>query len=607
VLSVDASETILETVDRLKELLRANDEAREEWPGDLLERLGASGDGPHEPAVSAPSTRGAAHPHVRSVVDQCDEVMRTIDARRGPEAPLSSGDWRTLGRALGTLGQVSGFAGVTSVCNGVQTLVTLCESSSEEGAPPPLGWEAFRKQYRDVVGVLSSRPETAPASIRPRGRTVSLRPPTPAVQPSRAPQAPARAPAPQRSVRVDHEKLDVLMGAIGELLVAKNALPVLVSRVRGSDSQAGKEIKATVDRIAHIADDLQDAMRQIRMMPISSAFQRFPRMIRDLARSENKQVQLIISGDETELDKTVLEAIGDPLMHLVRNAVDHGIELPADRLAHGKPAMGTVGLEVLKEGANVVIRISDDGRGMDPARLRAKALEKGLLSEADAAGLSDKRALELIFLPGFSTAEVVTDISGRGVGMDVVQSNIRQLHGTVAIASDIGRGTVMLITLPSSLMVSKGMLVECANEKYVLPIEGVREMVKLRKDEIRQFRGVALANVRGSVCAVYSLARLLGLEERGGEDVLSFAGEEASAAIVSTSGGEIAVVVDRLVAEIDVLVKPLAGGLDRLALFQGATILGDGSVALILDVRRLDALVGGVPRDEPAVELAAAS
>jgi two-component system chemotaxis sensor kinase CheA len=462
--------------------------------------------------------------------------------------------------------------------------------------------------------VVEDPPEAAAArpSIRYKARTVSLRPSRPSPRLSRAPQgpAPAAAPAgtaPAHSVRVDQEKLDTLMGAIGELLVAKNALPVLIARIGGSAGQAGKEIKATVDRIAHITDDLQDAMRQIRMMPIRSVSQRFPRMIRDLARSQSKQVQLIISGDEIELDKTVLEHIGDPLVHLVRNAVDHGLEPPDQRLARGKPEMGTVGFTALKEGSHVVIRISDDGRGMSPERLRAKAVEKGLLSQAEAAELSDKRALELILLPGLSTAEVVTDISGRGVGMDVVQSNIRQLHGTIAITSEPGHGSAISIKLPTSLMVSKGMLVECGSEQYVLPIEGVREMVKFRCDQVRRFRDVAMMSVRGTICPVYSLGRLLGLEQKGGTDGALFDAEEASAAIVSTQTGDIAVVVDRLVAEIDVIVKPLSGGLDKLMLFQGATILGDGSVALIIDVRRLDALTALDGARDPGAAAVAAS
>jgi two-component system chemotaxis sensor kinase CheA len=394
---------------------------------------------------------------------------------------------------------------------------------------------------------------------------------------------------------VDQEKLDRMMRAIGELLVAKNALPVLATRVRtAAGNVASKEIEETGVRIAHIADDLQDAMRQIRMMPVRSVFQRFPRMIRDLARSENKQIQLIISGEETELDKTVIELIGDPLVHLVRNAVDHGIELPEVRLAQGKPEMGTIGLEVLTEGSNVVIRITDDGRGMDPQRLRAKAIEKGILTPTDAAALSDTRALELIFHAGLSTAEKVTSVSGRGVGMDVVKSNVLQLHGTISVASELGRGSKVSIKLPSSLMVTKGIVVQCASDQYVLPIEGINEMVKLRRDQIRQHRELAMASIRGTIYPVFSLAALLGLGERRSV-VGESQPEETNAAIVSTGRGNIAVVVDRLIAEIDVIVKPLSQGLNQLQVFQGATILGDGSVALIIDTARLDSLIGVDP------------
>jgi len=301
---------------------------------------------------------------------------------------------------------------------------------------------------------------------------------------------------------------------------------------------------------------------------------------------------LIISGDDTELDKTVLELIGDPLVHLVRNAVDHGIELPETRLPLGKPEMGTVGLEVLKEGSNVVIRISDDGRGMDPQRLRAKAVEKGLLTKDEAAALSDKRALDLIFKAGFSTAEKVTDVSGRGVGMDVVQSNVRQLRGTITVTSDLDRGSVMSIKLPSSLMVSKGILVQCAADQYVLPIEGIREMVKISPQQIRGYGALAMTNIRGAICPVFSLATLFGHNPTGNvSDVLSRV-DELNAAIVTTRRGDIAFVVDRLIAEIDVVVKPLSEGLDKMQVFQGATILGDGSIALIIDAAQLDTLIG---------------
>ena len=586
-------EALLETVDWLKLLIRTFGAVSSKWPTELLMKLSEQSGAPRGAAQLAPSNSEAAQTQMVSVAKQCDQVVRAIHADYSPSAPPSSGEWKMLSRALATLGKAATFEGAAGIAAQVGSLVSICESGSlqEMGTPP--AWDDFRAKYHDMSCGLVSRSIAPSPSIRYKGRTVSIRPSRAPAEVPQATQVAAATPTAPRSVRVDQAKLDQMMRAVGELLVAKNSLPVLAERVRTAASHtASKEIKETGDRIAHIADDLQDAMRQIRMMPIRSVFQRFPRMIRDLARSENKQVQLIISGDETELDKTVLELIGDPLVHLVRNAIDHGIELPDVRLAQGKPEMGTVGLEVLKEGSNVVIRISDDGRGMDATRLRAKAVEKGLLTEQAAAELSDKRALDLIFKAGFSTADKVTDVSGRGVGMDVVQSNVRQLRGTIAVSSELGQGSVMSITLPSTLMVSKGILVQSASDQYVLPIEGIREMVKIQPEQIRGYGDLAMTNIRGAICPVYSLATLLGRNNTSdGRDGLLH-GHELNAAIVATRRGDIAFVVDRLIAEIDVIVKPLGEGLDKLQVFQGATILGDGSVALIIDAAQLDTLIG---------------
>lgn len=469
----------------------------------------------------------------------------------------------------------------------------------------------------DLLSRLSTDDaEPASSATRASGRTVSLRPqkqPTQCPEPVRAgPAATTASAATQRSVRVDYAKLDRLMRAVGELLVVNNSLPVLAAHAWALDCPPlAKEIKETGELLAHIADDLQDAMRQVQMTPIRSVFQRFPRLIRDLSHTQGKQIQLIIAGEETELDRTILERIADPLVHLVRNAVDHGIEMPDVRSAAGKSPVGTVGLEVLKEGSYITLRISDDGRGIDPQKLRAKAVEKGLLSENEAHALSDEGALDLIFLPGFSTAEKVTDISGRGVGMDVVQSNIRDLHGTINVASEVGRGTVLSLKLPASLMVSKGILFECANEHYLLPIEAVREMVKIQSEQVHDFQGMSSVSVRGTVYPIFWLARLLGFVSAPQSSEPTNTQEEVNTAIVSTRTGEVALVVDRFVSEIDVIAKPLAEGLDPLRVFQGATILGDGSVALILEPNRLDALVASQRerRDAtlPSSALAAAS
>jgi two-component system chemotaxis sensor kinase CheA len=383
------------------------------------------------------------------------------------------------------------------------------------------------------------------------------------------------------------------MQTVGELLVARNALPVLAKRLDEEKSAAAKDLKEASDRISHISADLQDTVMSVRMMPIRTVFQRFPRMIRDLARAENKLVQLIISGEETELDKTVLEQLGDPLIHLVRNAIDHGVEPPDDRRAAGKPDLGTIGLRVSREGSFVVIEVSDDGRGMDPAVLREKAVEKGILDGAAAAKLTREGSFDLIFLPGFSTAAKVTNISGRGVGMDVVRSNVRQLHGTVVVDSERGKGTSFVIKLPASLMVSKGMLIESAGEQYVLPIESIRETVKVPRSDIHQVADVKLLHVRGSVHPVVSLAELL----RAPSGTRVDEGEECSVAIVQTRGGLLAVIVDRLVSEIDVIVKPLSDGLNGSRLFQGASVLGDGTVTLVIDPGQLSVTVDGAQNE----------
>jgi two-component system chemotaxis sensor kinase CheA len=616
-LDAETAQTLLESVDWLKRLLRDFDAPRDEtWPVELLGRLL----GPESAAAPSltPVAMSSARPRsmVLSVADQCDEVVGALARERSAEAVMSPGERKMLTRALRTLGQAATYEGIPALSPRVEVLLALC---GDQPAESETSWGAFRVEYESLGAILGGVRAAARPSARPTGRTISIRPSKPPGAERTSVAVPANVGAPAgatgatgatgamgatgagapRSVRVDQTKLDRLMRAIGELLVAKNALPLLAKRVDTDRHAVGKEIKETGDRIAHIADDLQDTMRQIRMMPIKSVFQRFPRMIRDLARSENKQVQLILSGEETELDKTVLEQIGDPLVHLVRNALDHGIESPEERVAAGKPEMGTIGLEMSMEGSHIVIRCSDDGRGMDPSRLRRLVVEKGLRTEAEAAALSDARALELVFLPGFSTAAKVTSLSGRGVGMDVVQSNVRQLRGTIGIQSVLGEGSTISIRLPSSLMVSKGILFECEREQYVMPIESIREMVKLRREDVRTVRDISLANVRGTILPVFSLAVLLGLR---GADAGGALGEveEVSAAIVATRRGDIAVVVDRLVAEIDVIVKPLREGLDQMLVFQGATILGDGRVALILDPAQLDALIGVEPRARSA-------
>jgi len=379
------------------------------------------------------------------------------------------------------------------------------------------------------------------------------------------------------TIRIDQNKLDRLMRVVGELLVARGAFPLLERKLHdGADGAAvGKDLKEAGSNISRIADELQASVMSIRMLPVKTAFQRFPRLVRDLARSLGKEVRLTIEGEGIELDKTILEQIGDPLVHLIRNAVDHGIESPAERRAMGKDASGKLTLRAMQEAGGVAIEIADDGRGLDAEALKRKAFEKGLLTPEAAAGMSEEAAFQLVFLRGLTTAAKVSDVSGRGVGMDVVRSNVRNLQGSIEIRSKRGRGTSFLVRLPTSLMISKGILLEAGAQEYILPLSAIRDMVKLPQEEAHAHRGLTLAQVRGNIYSLYSLAEMLGLAPARAA--------ELSVAIVEAGAVKYGLVVDKFVSEVEVLVKPLTGGLEQCKEFQGAAIMGDGRVVLVLN------------------------
>lgn len=379
------------------------------------------------------------------------------------------------------------------------------------------------------------------------------------------------------TVRIDQNKLDRLMRVVGELLVARGAFPLLVQKLNdGADGGAiVKDLKEAGSNISRIADELQTSVMSIRMLPVKTVFQKFPRLVRDLARSLGKEVRLVIEGEGIELDKTILEQIGDPLVHVIRNAVDHGLEPPEERRAQGKDALGQVTLRALPEAGGVTIEVSDDGRGLDAGALKRKAVEKGLLSPEAAAGMRDEAAFQLIFLPGLTTAAKVTDVSGRGVGMDVVRSNVRNLQGTIEIRSKVGRGTTLLIKLPTSLMISKGILLEAGAQQYILPLSNIRDMVKLPPDEVHVYRGLTLARVRGTIYSIFNLAQMLNL--------VPAKTPELSVAIVEAGSVRYGLIVDKFLTEVEVLVKPLVGGLEQCKEFQGAAIMGDGRVVLVLN------------------------
>jgi len=379
------------------------------------------------------------------------------------------------------------------------------------------------------------------------------------------------------TIRIEQEKLDRLMRVAGELLVARGAFPILVQKLHDGVEAAAvaKELKDAGSTISRITDDLQASIMSIRMLPAKTVFQKFPRLVRDLARSLGKEVRLVIEGEGTELDKTILEQIGDPLIHVIRNAVDHGLETPQVRESAGKNACGLLRVRAANEAGGVVIEIVDDGKGLDAVALKRKAVERGLISAGDAAAMSDEAAFQLIFLPGLSTAEKVTDVSGRGVGMDVVRSNVRNLQGTIEIRSKKGQGTTFVIKLPTSLMISKGILLEAGQQEYILPLSSIRDMVKIPREEAHEYQGLKLARVRGTTFPLIQLAETFGLE--------TVQKPELSIALVEAGDLKYGLVVDKFVSEVEVLVKPLSGGLEHCREFQGAAIMGDGRVVLVLN------------------------
>jgi two-component system, chemotaxis family, sensor kinase CheA len=376
------------------------------------------------------------------------------------------------------------------------------------------------------------------------------------------------------SIRVSTEKVDELMNTVGELVITQSMLTQLGAKLPGAIAE---QLRAGLAQLERNVRELQESVMRVRMLPISFVFSRFPRMVRDLSQRLGKQVELKVTGDQTELDKTVLEKIGDPLVHLVRNSVDHGIEMPQARVAAGKPAMGTVHLEAYHKGGNITVEVSDDGGGLNKDRIAAKARERGLI-DADAV-LSDEQVYEMIFMAGFSTADQTTDISGRGVGMDVVRRNIKDLGGSIEVRSTLGRGSRFIITLPLTLAIVDGQSVTVGRECYIVPLVAIIESLQLKPGMVSRMAG------RGEVFWFRDgYVPVLRLHEAFGVEPRSRQLHEGLIMVVEGEGRRVGLFVDDLLGQQQVVIKSLETNFRRVDGVSGATILGDGAVALILDV-----------------------
>jgi len=433
-----------------------------------------------------------------------------------------------------------------------------------------LDHETLQQMVQQAAAALeTAKPEAqqpAAATSAPESKS------TPA--PAKEAKAPARSGGanPSRTIRVDIERLDVLMNLFSELLIDRVRLEQLASEAQN------QELTDTVEHMSRVSSDLQNIVLKLRMVPVDTVFNRFPRMVRDLAKTLDKKIDLIITGADTELDRTVIDEIGDPLVHLLRNSADHGIEPVADRIAAGKPETGTVHLRAFHSGNNVFIEIEDDGRGIYREKILKNALQKGVVTEAEAESMTDEEVHQLLFAPGFSTAEKISDVSGRGVGLDVVKSKIVSLGGNVTIYSTPGKGTNFSVQLPLTLSIIAAMLIRMGSEKYAIPLSSIVETAVIKRGHVKHVHGSRMVHFRESMIPIISLSKVFEVPDFDEEQ------EEETEIVVIRKGDRLAALaIDDFIGQSEIVIKNLGKYLPAIQGISGATILGDGQVALIID------------------------
>ncbi|MDY3132747.1 MAG: response regulator, partial [Campylobacter lanienae] len=392
--------------------------------------------------------------------------------------------------------------------------------------------------------------------------------------------AQSSASAVEQTIRVEVKRLDNLMNLIGELVLGKNRLLKIYDDVeeRYEGEKFLEELNQVVSQLSLVTTDIQLAVMKTRMLPIAKVFNKFPRMVRDLSRELGKQIDLEISGEETELDKSIVEEIGDPLVHIIRNSCDHGIEDPKDRLAAGKPEKGVIELKAYNEGNHIVVEIVDDGKGIDALAVKMKALERGLITEREVDSMTDKEAFSLIFKPGFSMAKQVTNVSGRGVGMDVVKTNIEKLNGIIDIDSEVGRGTIMKLKIPLTLAIIQSLLVGSQEEFYAIPLASVKETVRVPVDDIYTIEGKNVLRLRDEVLSLVRLSDLFGVKQ------IFESGDQTYVVVINVADSKLGIIVDSLIGQEEIVIKSLGNYLQNIRGIAGGTIRGDGKVTLIVDV-----------------------
>ena len=456
-----------------------------------------------------------------------------------------------------------------SAAGGIRTT----DAATASAVSPPVSPESpsVRSEVSDAAPSSFERRSDAPSNRQGAGEVAFGR---------RAEDLPS-----SRVLKVDQAKVDHLMDLIGEMVVAKNSLPYLASRAENQFGvrELSREIGAQYAVINRIASEMQDSIMQIRMMPLSFIFQRFPRLVRDISRKLDKEIELVLEGEETETDKNIAEALADPLIHIVRNSLDHGLETPGEREAAGKPRTGRLVIRATQESDRALIEIADDGRGVDPTLVKRKAYEKGLIDEERLERITDQEAINLIFAPGFSTVETVSDLSGRGVGMDVVRNALDKVGGSVALSSEVGKGTTLRLSLPLSMAVTNVMIIESDGQLFGIPMDAVAETVRVPRAAIHSIKRRRTAVLRGRIVPLTSLNDLLGIsaEPRVNDD------DEIATLVLRMGDEHAGLLVDDFKEVVDVILKPMPGDLAKLACYAGTALLGDGSVLVVLNPKEL--------------------
>jgi two-component system chemotaxis sensor kinase CheA len=553
-----------------------------------------------EPAPAKAAIHNNVHAMaLKNVIDVQREVLSLPDDAAWLPGRIKAAVASLTGclRAFGRQEEVSSLESVASEALAAQT------------AAPLAAWleQAFPDDVQVPAASAPEAPATppAPVAVSPAAPADPQTPPVTAVAAPGPALAPPRDADPSehdaqetevragrrpeesgpKSLKVDQVKIDRLMNLIGEMVVAKNAMPYLANRAETvfGVRELAREIKGQYATINRISEEMQDAIMQIRMMPVSFVFQRFPRLVRDISRRLGKQVRLELEGQETAADKNIIESLGDPLVHIVRNSLDHGFEMPEVRTAAGKAAEGTLRIAARQEADRVIIEITDDGKGIDAQAVKLKAYQKGLIDEATMDRISDQEAVNLVFIPGFSTSEVVSDLSGRGVGMDVVRTAIEQVHGSIVLESVKGQGTRIRLSLPLSMAVTNVMTVESNHQMFGIPMDAVVETVRVPRAAVRTIKQRKATLLRGRVVPLRDLNAVLGLAA----PPVTNDSDEYAVLVVRVGDESLGLVVDNFHETADIILKPLSGVLSGLRAYSGSALMGDGSVLMVLNTKEM--------------------